>query len=120
MPATGSEAKADLQAALNAGKAVVMDRYIASNLAHQAARVAAEERPELIAWLRQLEYGTYGLPSRGRGDLSARPGQGGYWLVGLKSTRSYTTSKRDLQESDVLHLKEVAPSTTSWRRLPIG
>jgi len=32
----------------------------------------------------------------------------GHRLVGLKSTRSYTSSKRDLQESDVLHLKEAA------------
>jgi len=29
-------------------------------------------------------------------------------LVGLKSARSYTAMNRDLQESDLLHLKEAA------------
>ncbi len=57
------EAKPELEAALNAGQAVVTDRYIASNLAHQAARVPAERRPEFILWLRQLEYGIYRLPA---------------------------------------------------------
>lgn len=102
------EAKSDLQAALDSGKAVVTDRYIASNLAHQAARVSAEERPEFIAWLRQLEYGIYGLPAEDAVIYLRVPAQEGHRLVGLKSTRSYTTSKRDLQESDLLHLKEAA------------
>ncbi len=56
------EAKPDLEAALDSGRTVVTDRYIASNLAHQAARVPAERRAEFTSWLRQLEYGTYGLP----------------------------------------------------------
>jgi dTMP kinase len=102
------EAKADLEAALDSGQAVVTDRYIASNLAHQAARVGAEARPEFIAWLRQLEYGTYGLPAEDVVIYLRVPAKEGHRLVGLKSTRSYTSSKRDLQESDVLHLKEAA------------
>src|SRR5690348_6610097 len=43
------EARLDLEAALNCGQVVVTDRYIASNLAHQAAHVPAEKRPEFIA-----------------------------------------------------------------------
>src|SRR5579863_3042937 len=51
------EAKPDLEAALHSGQTVVTDRYIASNLAHQTARVSAERRLEFISWLRRLEYG---------------------------------------------------------------
>ena len=102
------EAKGDLQAALDAGKAVVTDRYIGSNLAHQAARVPAEKRPEFIAWLRQVEYGIYRLPAEDVVIYLRVSAKEGYRLVGLKSTRSYTNSKRDLQESDLLHLKEAA------------
>jgi dTMP kinase len=102
------EAKADLEAALNSGQAVVTDRYIASNLAHQAARVPAERRPEFIAWLRQLEYGTYGLPAEDLVIYLRVPAKEGHRLVGLKSARSYTAMSRDLQESDLLHLKEAA------------
>jgi dTMP kinase len=98
------EAKPDLEAALNSGRTVVTDRYIASNLAHQAARVPAERRTEFTSWLRQLEYGTYGLPVEDLVIYLRVPAQEGHRLVGLKSARSYTAKSRDLQESDVLHL----------------
>ena len=48
--------EAALEAALAAGKSVLADRYIASNLAHQGARVPREKRDEFLAWLKQLEY----------------------------------------------------------------
>jgi len=102
------EAKPDLEAALNSGQAVVTDRYVASNLAHQAARVRAERRPEFISWLRRLEYGVYGLPVEDLVIYLWVPAQEGHRLVGLKSARSYTAMRRDLQESDVQHLKEAA------------
>ena len=56
------EAKPELEAALAAGKTILTDRYVASNLAHQTARVPPERRTEFMGWLRQLEYGIYGLP----------------------------------------------------------
>jgi dTMP kinase len=102
------EAKPDLEAALNSGRTVVTDRYIASNLAHQAARVPAERRAEFTSWLRQLEYGTYGLPVEDLVIYLRVPAQEGHRLVGLKSARSYTAKSRDLQESDVLHLRGAA------------
>jgi dTMP kinase len=102
------EAKSDLEAALNSGRTVVTDRYIASNLAHQAARVPAERRAEFTSWLRQLEYGIYGLPVEDLVIYLHVPAREGHRLVGLKSARSYTAKSRDLQESDVLHLKGAA------------
>jgi dTMP kinase len=70
--------------------------------------VPAESRAEFISWLRQLEYGTYGLPIEDLVIYLRMPAQEGYRLVGLKSARSYTGKSRDLQESDVLHLKGAA------------
>lgn len=102
------EAKPELEQALHSGRVIVMDRYIASNLAHQAARVPAERRAEFIAWLRQLEYGIYGLPVEDLVTYLRVPAQEGHRLVGLKSARSYTAKQRDLQESDLLHLNEAA------------
>jgi len=100
------EAKAELQAALDSGRTVVTDRYIASNLAHQAARMPGAKRSEFIAWLRQLEYGIYGLPAEDVVTYLRVPAQEGHRLVGLKSARSYTSKERDLQESDLIHLRE--------------
>jgi len=102
------ETKPELENALNSGRVIVMDRYIASNLAHQAARVPAERRAEFTAWLRQLEYGIYGLPAEDLVIYLRVPAQEGHRLVGLKSARNYTAKQRDLQESDLLHLNEAA------------
>jgi|SRR5690242_1315599 dTMP kinase len=102
------EAKPDLEGALNSGRAVVLDRYVASNLAHQAARMPAERRGEFVGWLRQLEYGIYGLPAEDLVIYLRVPAAEGHRLVGLKSARNYTAKTRDLQESDVPHLKEAA------------
>jgi dTMP kinase len=100
------EAKPELEEALHSGRTIVMDRYIASNLAHQAARLPVERRAEFIAWLRHLEYRIYGLPAEDVVIYLRVPAEEGHRLVGLKSARSYTAKQRDLQESDLSHLNE--------------
>jgi dTMP kinase len=102
------ESKAELEAALNAGKTVLADRYVASNLAHQTARVAAEKRAEFLAWLRKLEYGLYGLPSEDLVIYLRLPLSEAHRLVGMKSAREYTSKQRDLQEADEKHLEQAA------------
>src|SRR5579862_1987348 len=57
------EAKPELTAALAEGKTILADRYIASNLAHQTARVDPAQRAEFLLWVRHLEYDIYGLPA---------------------------------------------------------
>ncbi len=114
------EAKGALEAELAAGKIILADRYVASNLAHQTARVPGEGRAQFMAWLRQLEYGIYGLP---REDLviylHLNPEQA-YRLIGTKSARPYTGRTHDLQETDMGHLKqaakvyEVLASESNW------
>src|SRR5256884_4041940 len=56
------EAKPRLETALNNGQIVLADRYIASNLAHQTARVTPEKRAAFVEWIEHLEYRIYGLP----------------------------------------------------------
>ncbi len=55
--------KGRILTALEAGKTVLADRYVASNLAHQGSRMAAGERGVFLEWLRKLEYGAYELPA---------------------------------------------------------
>lgn len=102
------ESKAELEAALNAGKTVLADRYVASNLAHQTARVAAEKRAEFLAWLRKLEYGLYGLPAEDLVIYLRLPLSEAHRLVGMKAAREYTSKQRDLQEADEKHLEQAA------------
>jgi dTMP kinase len=102
------EAKQELEAALQGGKTLLADRYIASNLAHQTARVASEKRKEFIEWLRHLEYGLYGLPEEDLVVYLRLPLSEAHRLVGLKKAREYTSLQRDLQEADQRHLEEAA------------
>lgn len=102
------EAKPKIEAALNEGKIVLIDRYIGSNLAHQTARAAPEKRAEFRKWIEHLEYAIYDLP---REDLILYlrvPPSEAQKLVAQKAARSYTNAKRDLQESSLRHLQDAA------------
>jgi dTMP kinase len=102
------EAKNELEEALAAGKIVLADRYIGSNLAHQTARMPPAQRAKFIVWLKQLEYGIYGLPVEDLVVYLHVPTAEAHRLVGRKSARSYTTLKRDIQEADISHLEKAA------------
>jgi dTMP kinase len=102
------EAKPHLQAALQTGQIVLADRYVASNLAHQGARIVPDRRGEFLAWLRRLEYEIYGLPAESLVVyLRVLPAQA-QQLVERKAARSYTTQKHDLLESNLSHLEQAA------------
>jgi dTMP kinase len=117
------EAKPEIEGALSAGKIVLADRYVGSNLAHQSARVPQEQREEFFAWLKQLEYGLYGLPPEDLVVLLRVPVAEAHRLVGLKSARAYTNLKRDIQEADIKHLEETAiiydrlATEANWARI---
>jgi len=102
------EAKAELEAALNAGKVVLADRYIGSNLAHQTARMASRRRRKFLAWLRELEYDVFGLPPETLVIYLRVPVRVAHRLVGRKAARAYTRRERDLQEADLAHLIQAA------------
>ncbi|HVB35046.1 MAG TPA: dTMP kinase [Patescibacteria group bacterium] len=98
------EAKRELESALAAGRDVLADRYIGSNLAHQGARVGQARREEFLNWVRQLEYEIFGLP---REDLVI------YLRIPVEVAAERMASRaqklsRDIQEGDRRHLEEAA------------
>jgi dTMP kinase len=102
------EAKARLESGLNAGKIVLVDRYIGSNLAHQVARAAPDKRAEFLRWIEHLEYTIYGLPRENLILYLRVPPSQAQKLVGLKSERSYTAATHDIQEKNLRHLEDAA------------
>jgi dTMP kinase len=98
------ESKPQIESALAAGKIVLADRYVASNLAHQGARVPDEKRGNFLAWLKQLEYEVHALPLEDLVIYLHVPVSEAYNLVGQKAARAYTKARRDLQESNLAHL----------------
>ena len=52
-----------MRAALDAGKVVLLDRYVYSNIAYQCAKLpAGTERMRLRNWIFETEYGEFDLP----------------------------------------------------------
>jgi dTMP kinase len=98
------EARPEIESALATGRLLLADRYIASNLAHQGARVAPGRREEFLAWVRRLEYEIFSLPKE---DLII------YLRVPVEESARRTAARgqrlsHDIQESDLQHLKDAA------------
>ncbi len=110
------EAKSKLEAALNNGQIVLVDRYIASNLAHQTARVPPAKRSEFLEWIEHLEYDIYGLPRENLILYLRVPPQAAQQLVERKSARSYTSARKDLLEASLHHLEDAAEMYDSLSR----
>jgi dTMP kinase len=100
------ESKPFIEAALTRGRLVIADRYIASNLAHQGARVPAPQRSEFLDWLRKLEYQVYGLPSEDLVIYLRVPPVLAQRLAGERAASDSTRIQQDLQESNLRHLEE--------------
>jgi dTMP kinase len=102
------EAKSRIMEALSRGSIVLADRYVASNLAHQTARVPAAKRSEFITWIEQLEYGIYDLPRENLVLYLRVPPREAQSLVKKKPSRSYTESTHDILEASIHHLEDAA------------
>ena len=102
------ERKQPILSALERGEVVIADRYVASNLAHQTARLPAGKRAEFLTWIEQLEYGIYDLPREDLVLYLRLPPQEAQSLVKKKPARSYTDSTHDILEASIRHLQDAA------------
>jgi dTMP kinase len=85
----------------------VLDRYVASNIAHQAARLDGDARQRLIEAIEYLEFEVYRLPRPDLVvllDLSMPAAQR---LIATKPRRTYTERSADIQEADGNYLAGV-------------
>lgn len=102
------ESRDKLRDLLARHRLVVLDRYVASNVAYNAAKLPEAERAGLVDWLHELEYDVFELPPADLTCLLATPAAIADALVERKAERSYTAAKRDLHEADRGYLAEVA------------
>ena len=118
------ESRRSLLQAIAANDIVLCDRYVASNIAHQAAKVNGAERQELIHWVQYIEHQLYELPLPDRTLFLDLPVNQATKLIALKAQRSYTDRAADLQEADTEYLQKVhdvyvqlAADGTGWVRI---
>lgn len=101
------ESRSVLSDALASSEFVVLDRYVPSNVAHQAAKLDGAERAELARRIIQLEHEIYGLPRADLTLLLDLPVDTAQELIALKEKRNYTARAADLQEADGRYLGRV-------------
>lgn len=102
-----AESREMLLAAGHSADVLILDRYVASNLAYQSARVAPAERQAFVQWIAEIEHTANHLP---RADLTLLldvPVQTAADLVTRKGERDYTTDKQDLHERNTHYLATV-------------
>jgi dTMP kinase len=94
------ESRSMIETAQRSSDVVIFDRYIASNMAYQAAKVAACEAKAMMRWIVDLETDTFGLR---RPDLSIyldTPFETAMELMAKKHERLYTSLAFDKHEGD--------------------
>lgn len=96
-------ARTRLVDAIAAHDLVICDRYVASNAAHQGAKLQGAERRRLLDWLDAVEYGEFGLPRPDVVVLLDTPVAVARTLVSRKGARDYTTLEADIHEADADH-----------------
>jgi len=101
------ESKAFLLQAIASHTVVVLDRYVPSNVAHQASKLDGAARSELQRRILEIEYDIFGLPRPDLVMLLDLPVSIAQKLIAQKSTRNYTTAKADIQEADADYLARV-------------
>jgi dTMP kinase len=101
-------ARAELLQAVETADLVVLDRYVASNLAHQAANAEPDCRHELIAWISEVEFGVHALPRPDMTVLLELPVERARERVRRKEPRAYTKLAEDVLEGATDHLAAAA------------
>lgn len=98
----------DIRLALAAEDSIVIaDRYMASNLAHQGAKIEDDaERAAFYERTKITEYGVLGIPKPDQTIVLVMPTEHMQSNVDKKAARDYTSMKRDIHEADADHLEK--------------
>ncbi len=86
---------------------VILDRYVASNVAHQTCKRTGAQQRELKDWIEQIEYTVYHMPKPDLVLLLDLPAEQAQELIARKTPRDYTQSAADIQEADSGYLRSV-------------
>jgi len=117
------EAAEKMHKDLTAGKIIIANRYMQSNLAFQSAKLADESaKQQFRDWLNKLEYDIFKIPAPDIIVYLSLPYIVSQQLVDKKSKRDYTAKKRDIHEDNAGFLARVekeylalAKNEANWR-----
>ena len=108
----------------NDGTIILADRYVSSNLIHQASKIDdAGDKDKFLVWLDDLEYNIFGLP---RPDVTVfldMPPEYGAKLMADRANKSNGAEKKDIHESDFSYLEKsynnamIVAEKFGWKRI---
>jgi dTMP kinase len=101
------ESKRKIETAIVNDDVLILDRYVASNVAHQAAKLEGATRDELVNWVNRIEYDIFEMPRPDLVILLDLPVNVAQLLISRKDPRGYTDQPADLQEADADYLERV-------------
>lgn len=91
----------------NNGTLILADRYVSSNLIHQASKIDdIAEKEKFLVWLDELEHKIYGLPRPDVTIFLDMPPEYGIDLMRDRLNKSNGEDKKDIHESDFSYLKK--------------
>ncbi len=99
------ETKPSIIAAMSDYDVVLCDRYVASNLAHQGARMPTSSCFQFIQWVATLEHEVYGLPRAQLTLYFDTSSEAASVLIRSRAQGSSTSAAADIHESDTAYLE---------------
>lgn len=100
------EAAPAIRKALAAGKIVLANRYVGSNMAHQGGKFSNPiEQRGFFVWEDGLEFQMLGIPRPNFNFFLRVPAEISYKLIAQKAKREYTSATHDEHEKDMDHLR---------------
>ena len=101
------EAAPAIRKALAAGKIVLSNRYVGSNMAHQGTKFVDEiEKRSFFIWEDSIEFQLLNIPRPTINLFLKVPAEISYDLITRKAARDYTSASHDEHEADINHLKK--------------
>ncbi|MBR6646917.1 MAG: deoxynucleoside kinase [Clostridia bacterium] len=107
----------------NSGGVVVCDRYVTSNIVHQASKVENSEKEAFINWLSDFEYKKLGLPEPDCVIFLDMPPEFARMLMAERMNKITGEKEKDIHERDKNHLETSYNNATSiceylgWHRI---
>ena len=101
------EAGIDIKAALDAGKIVISNRYVGSNMAHQGSKFEDNvAKRSFFVWEDSLEFQLLSIPRPTLNLFLRVPAEVSFELIKKKIARNYTSKSHDEHEANIEHLKK--------------
>lgn len=99
--------KTDWEKFYNEDGIIVTDRYVTSNMVHQASKIRdLDEKKKYLNWLEDLEYEKMGIPRPDLVIFLNMPTDMAIRLMGERKNKITGEEKKDIHERDKEYLKE--------------